>query len=147
MADFLADLNSVKAAELRKLHWVVSDLPVQVAKSQSDDTVVTINLVETLEKGQNRPKDPDDSNVFWFPHSWSFNDVNSMLVKACQQAGFPIRQKGADNKKAGAFKCICSHWRGRQSKVSHFVLCFGFCFGFGFGFVFVSVSVLVLIMF
>lgn len=115
----LSDLNDLEQAEADSLSWEVSCVPITVAKSYLDDTSTIVNLIDTLEKGKNKPKTPDDHNAHWFPSHFCFSDISTMLVKACQQAGFLIRQKGVQkNAQPGAFKFICSHFRRFQAKVS-----------------------------
>ena len=52
-------------------NWKSPPIDVMVATSIDNDELLKINVVDTLETGKFKPREPSDENVYWLPKKFN----------------------------------------------------------------------------
>ena len=100
MANTVVGTLDILANERKKLEeWDCGRMDISVATSLADDTLVTINLSDTIGHEQSTPRQNkrDDSNCIWLDPTWTENSnhfryetVIPFFVWAASEAGFRV---------------------------------------------------------
>ncbi|KAL7551396.1 hypothetical protein ACHAWF_015520, partial [Thalassiosira exigua] len=95
-------------------NWTAGPIRIPIAKSFSDDSIITINLTDTIGKNKKVPKpfQRSDDNCYWLQKSLSENNydvrqktIYPLFFRACHSAGFTIHGEYEKEYECIVFEC------------------------------------------
>ena len=98
---FQESLDDILELHKKELTWRTQSVSITVATSFENDAPVVINLIDTMEKGKNRPRKKTEDTVYWLPKKFCTNSekfrtevLAPHFVLPCKDAGFVVSMKG-----------------------------------------------------
>ena len=103
--------------------WRVDVVNIEVQTSWQDTSLITINLMDTLEQVNAIKRKTTDDDFYWLPVEFNTNTddfrekkLTPYFVRACIEAGFNLVAHGYDSKRTNSMRYRCN--RGRFHKQS-----------------------------
>ena len=118
---FYECIQEIESRYESKKDWLSNEMPFEVCKSATDDTIQTINLADTIGQVRaftDRHERENDQHVYFLPSQFNSNtkhsraqDILPLFSQACQQSGFRLITKGWEwDQQCIVFACSrCKH--------------------------------------